>query len=49
VERTQPTLSRERSFDAALGIVTEILQESKGLYINNIERNSTGVYKVIIQ
>lgn len=49
IERTQPTIIRERKFDADLGGFTESLQESKGLYINNIERNSTGVYKVIIQ
>ena len=49
IERTQPTITRERKFDAALGGFTESLQASNGLYINNIERNSTGVYKVIIQ
>jgi hypothetical protein len=49
IERTQPTLSKERSFDAELGVVIETIQKSEGLYINNIERNNTGVYKVIIQ
>lgn len=49
IERTQPTLSREKKLDAELGLVIETIQKSDGLYINNIERNNTGVYKVIIQ
>jgi hypothetical protein len=49
IEYTKDTRSVEGNIDLAAGIISRNIVESKGLYINNITRNSTGVYKVNIK
>jgi len=49
IERSQTTIRQEIEFDPSLGKAIVTLQKSKGLYINNIKRNDTGAYKVIIK
>ena len=49
IEYTKDTRAVEGKIDLEAGIITQKIVESKGLYINNITRNSTGVYKVNIQ
>ena len=49
IEYTTNTRTVEGNIDLAAGIISRNIVESKGLYINNITRNSTGVYKVNIK
>lgn len=48
-EYTQRQRFVERKFDPEMGIITESVQESGGLFIHNITRNNSGVYRVLIQ
>lgn len=49
LERTGSKLSIQETNNAETPNGLFTIHESKGLYINNIARNNTGVYKVVIQ
>jgi hypothetical protein len=49
IEYTKDTRALEGNINLAAGIISRTIVESKGLYINNITRNSTGVYRVNIK
>lgn len=49
IECTNTIQKVEGRFDPAGGVTFRTIVESKGFYINNITRNSTGVYKVNIK